>query len=49
MAMPLADGNPIALVAGENQPYGVAVDESNVYWTSLGSGTVNKVSKCCMP
>jgi hypothetical protein len=41
-AVPIAGGMPIALARGENDPFGIAVDGSRVYWT-CGDGTIRAV------
>jgi hypothetical protein len=36
-------GTPVPLASGQNRPYGIAVDSTNVYWLNSGDGTVMKV------
>ncbi|HEX8790716.1 MAG TPA: hypothetical protein VF765_07175 [Polyangiaceae bacterium] len=43
MKAPLAGGAPTTLASDQNQPFGIAVDESYVYWTEFGSRHVMKV------
>jgi len=33
------------LASGQGEPYAIAVDANNVYWTSGGDGTVMKLAK----
>jgi hypothetical protein len=40
-----ASGGVAAQIAGGQTPYGIAVDESCVYWTDTGDGTVMKAPK----
>lgn len=40
---PLAGGAVTTLVSGEQDPMGVAVDASDVYWTDFYSGSVKKM------
>ena len=42
MKLPLAGGAPVALATGLDDPNGIAVDGTSVYWTNLG-GTVMKL------
>jgi Tol biopolymer transport system component len=39
---PLAGGSPTTLVSGLNQPVGVAVDASHIYWTDFMAGTIDE-------
>jgi hypothetical protein len=43
MKIPLAGGTPTTLASGQDQPYGIAVDTSAVYWTNRRDGRVMKV------
>ena len=44
--VPLAGGQPIVLASGEVGGYGVAVDDTNVYWTiRSGSGSIRMIPK----
>jgi hypothetical protein len=42
MKVPVGGGTPVTLVSGQNQPLGIAIDATNIYWTNYG-GTVMKV------
>jgi hypothetical protein len=44
-AAPLAGGAPVTLAAGQNTPYGVAVNATAVFWVNIGDGTILKVAK----
>lgn len=48
MRMPLGGGSPTTLATGQSPPQAIAVDATNVYWTTSGdntaNGTVMKVS-----
>jgi DNA-binding beta-propeller fold protein YncE len=41
--MPLAGGASVDLVDGQNDAFGVALDDTNVYWTTLYGGVVQKM------
>ncbi len=43
MAVSLSDNTVSTLASGQNQPTGLAIDGTYVYWTNYGSGTVMKV------
>ena len=38
-------GNPTILAFNQNDPYMIAVDSKNVYWTNFGGGQVTRVAK----
>jgi len=45
MKAPLGDGASTAVASGQNAPAGVALDGTNVYWTTWKGGTVMKLAK----
>jgi hypothetical protein len=45
LRVPLAGGEVVELVADQIAPYGIAIDATHVYWTSLLEGLVQRVPK----
>ena len=44
MKAPLTGGAPTTLASGQGYPWAIAVDATSVYWTTVGDGTVMKVT-----
>ena len=42
MSVPLGGGTLVTIASGRDQPYGIAVNGANVYWTDSVDGTVMK-------
>ena len=45
MSVPKTGGTPQTLAANQNLPNGIAVDDTNIYWTDYSGGTVMKMAK----
>ncbi len=45
MHAPLTGGTATALASGQNDPNGIALDSTTVYWTNSAGGQVMKVAK----
>jgi hypothetical protein len=45
MKVPIGGRVATTVASGQNGPWGIAVDEKNVYWSNNGDGTVMKVAK----
>jgi hypothetical protein len=41
-SVPVGGGKPNTIASGQNQPYGIALDATKLYWVTYGDGKVLK-------
>jgi hypothetical protein len=44
MKVPVGGGEKTTLAACQNEPFGIAVDATSVYWADVGSGDIMKLT-----
>ena len=43
MTVPVAGGTPTTIASRQEQPHGIAIDATGVYWTTSAGGTVMRL------